>query len=97
MSAVDLVMGSGGTSDVHFTVLLLRFMVVSLRMEMLRLHSDVYICTECGSGAHTAISEMVSGALLRIPSGCHAFRKRELHGFLRRRPPLSLQNLKLWL
>lgn len=55
MSAVDTVMGSGGTSDMHFIVLLLRFMVVSLRMEMLHLHSDVYICTECGSGAHAAI------------------------------------------
>lgn len=48
-------MGSGGTSDMHFTVLLSRLLVVSLPMEMLRWHSDVYICTEGGSRAHTAI------------------------------------------
>lgn len=55
MSAMDTEMGSGGTSDMHFTVLLSRLLVVSLRMEMLHWHSDVYICTEGGSGAHTAI------------------------------------------
>lgn len=48
-------MGSGGASDMHFIALFSRLLVVSLRMEMLHWHSDVYICTESGSGAHTAI------------------------------------------
>lgn len=52
---MDTVMGSGGASDMHFIVLLSRLLVVSLRREMLHRHSDAYICTESGSGAHTAI------------------------------------------
>lgn len=50
MSARDMVMGSCGTSAMYFTVLHSRLPVVILSMEMLHLHSDVYVCTEGGRG-----------------------------------------------